>query len=342
MNALPRRGPQHRVSGLDFSTAEAVLKTAALVLVPEDQSQRQAFGKLMPHLYVLRNKGCSFGQLAKLLTELGFNLQLSVVRNYYNEMLVERQDICQERMNEQILLMAEIRKETHGADVAVIAGRVASIMATRRAQTQGQTESKVRSVLGVAQPSSPQAGLDSSASPPARPQTVDLAAARENKKTGLCPVVPVAAEPVTAEQGFGLLNTSPASQAHGKAPMFFHLDDDAPAAPARAAPLAQPPGALRCGKLQAGIPPLKKKPHAPDAVYTEGLLEHPAIAGLMLTLAERVYGASLEIIDAAGELRLETLDEKRFRITWKTPVPMTATSTSSSFTKMDESLFAKR
>ena len=110
------QGPLKRLPHIDFFTAEEVLKSAAIFIVPEDQTQRQAFEKLIPHLYVLRNKD--------LLNQCGFNLQPSTVRDYYRDALAKRMDLCQERMNEQMILLAEIRKQTEGADFSEIVDRV--------------------------------------------------------------------------------------------------------------------------------------------------------------------------------------------------------------------------
>jgi len=43
---------------------------------------------MLPELYVLRDKGCSFEQITTLLNRCGLKLQPSTVKNYYNEMLV--------------------------------------------------------------------------------------------------------------------------------------------------------------------------------------------------------------------------------------------------------------
>ena len=78
----------------------------------------------------------------------------------------------------------------------------------------------------------------------------------------------------------------------------------------------------------------------PDEVYeSTGLLEHPMVPGLMLTRDERVCGALLEIIDLDRVVRSETLDEKRFRILWKKPIPPGYTESRKDFVKMNLSLF---
>lgn len=155
MATLKPRGPIQRMPGSDFSTAEAVLKAAMLLLVPEDITQRQAFEKVMPYLYVLRNKGCSWPQLTKLLADCGFTLQPSSVRGYYSEILATRQDICQERMNEQILMLAEIRKETKGVEVSDISGKVSAMMDRQRSAAAAKIDSMFGSAATVDAPIAP-------------------------------------------------------------------------------------------------------------------------------------------------------------------------------------------
>jgi hypothetical protein len=77
---------------------------------------------------------------------------------------------------------------------------------------------------------------------------------------------------------------------------------------------------LHCLPIPAGIKQLKKQPYTHPSVYQEGELEHPALPGTMLTLDQRLCSTSLEFSDSDGVIRLETLDEKRFRIFWKKPI----------------------
>lgn len=126
-------GPLHRIAGADASTAEEVLKVASFLVAPEDRTQRKTFETLMPYIYVMRNNKYRWAQITKLLNECGFTLQTSAIRSYYHKMLLTSQDLCQARMQEQILLMAEIRKKTKGADLSAIAGIVVAIMDKQRA-----------------------------------------------------------------------------------------------------------------------------------------------------------------------------------------------------------------
>lgn len=317
------RKPLQRVAGPVMATAEAVFKAAMVLLVPEDQTQRKAFETLMPYMYVLRNKGASWEQLTKILKDCGFNLQTSTVRSYYSELLASRLDICQGRMNDQILLMAEVRKETKGTDVSAIAGRVAAIME----QQKTLADPKIDSIFGLGSAAAP------AETPPPMPRApAEPARGAALRATG--PTTPPEGKPPQPKPARPQ-PTPAAKAARGSAQ--FSDDHGAPAIPQ-----LQPVGTVRCKPLQAGIAPLKRKEGVPEAVYAPGELEHPAIPGLMLRLDERLYGTSLELVDEHGEIRLESAEEKRFRIRWRKIVPMTPTMTSESFTKMDESLFKKQ
>lgn len=125
---LSRTGPANKISDVDFLKAENIFISAMSIVVPDDRSQRKAFESLMPYMYVLRNKGCSWAQLTKLLNDCGLKLQPATVRTYYSEMLSSRLDICQEQMNEQILIMAEVRKESMEFDKELTAKRVSAVL----------------------------------------------------------------------------------------------------------------------------------------------------------------------------------------------------------------------
>lgn len=347
-----RTGPLQRVAASDFSTAEEVLKSAALLIVPDDQTQRQAVEKLMPHLYVLRNKGCSWPQLAKLLGECSINLQPSTVRAYYTEMLASRMDICQQRMNEQIALMAAVRSETAGMDLASMTSRVSAVLQ----RLQQSASRKVDSLFGPA----------AAAEPPRPPTRVP--------RPSLPPPPFAHQEDGDDEGGPQDLRVEPRGRGErGPAPQieeppeFLAADDDlvrgaptppvrrppgraAGASPVPKAPPTSPVAAAgsaavrkRVAPLQEGVPPLKKRDGPPAQVYQPGDLEHPAIPGLMLTLDQRLYGAALEYYDVdgddQGEIKIETPDQKRFRVVWRQAVPVTQSRTAGAFTQMDTSLF---
>jgi len=72
-------------------------------------TQKKAFEILIPHLFVLRKKGCSWEQITKLLNDkCGFKLQAATVRTYFSEMARKHSGICQKAMTENILAGAKI------------------------------------------------------------------------------------------------------------------------------------------------------------------------------------------------------------------------------------------
>lgn len=76
-----------------------------------------------------------------------------------------------------------------------------------------------------------------------------------------------------------------------------------------------------CAPLPTERPSLPIRDGVDPICYQPGHLEHPAVAGLLLSLDERIFNGQLEFVCSDGTIRLETLDEKRFRIKWKKPVP---------------------
>jgi len=321
-------GAPKRIGGNDADAAIAVLQVAMLLVVPEDQTQRQVFATLMPYLYVLRNKGCSWPQLTKILVDCGLNFQPATVRTYYSEMLEARQDLCQERMNEQLMVMAEIRKETQGVDMAAITSKVSTVLKERRLSHTA----KVDAVLGL--------GGGVLAERPAGGGAAGRTPSPVVEAAGL----------VNKEDSFGLLNLKPVEQKKTASPGFFNLDDE-PAEPVvqTQKPVATPDAVLSpvlnqrgnpsdskprksgsrpapfvektatdapsleikpkfvCQPLQPDIEELERRARHPDEIYEDGEMEHPYISGLMLSREQRLYGATLEYMDTeSGEILMES------------------------------------
>lgn len=327
--AQPKRGALHRFGATDLSVAGEVLKAATRYLVPEDMTQRQAFKAYMPELYILRNKGCSFAQIASLLADCGFTLQPATVRMYYSEMLAERLDECQRRMNEQILLLAEVRKETNAVDVSTVSDKLAEI---NERQRKAAAE-KIEKLFGVREDQVP--------SPTTNGPTQNALAPREKNPTK--PSAKKNNNPILEDEP-GVPNLSPVATENpgtvsSPSPSSEQKNHSVAQSPAER---PSQPSILRCLPLQAGVKPLTPKANVPAEVYKPGDLEHPAIPGLMLSLEQRLYGVALEYQDLdSGEVLFETMQEKRFRVFWQKPVAMSPSSTSDAFVKMDESLFRK-
>lgn len=350
-----RTGQLHRIQGVDSADAREVLVLAYHAMEPGDQTQRQAFSALMPELYMLRRKGFTFQQITALMVECGFRLQVSTVRNYFSEMLHDRQEECVRRFDEQMVVLAEIHKVTKGAEVSSIAGKVAAITARQ----QGRTNTRVEAVFG------------GGANAPRVVDTMDVVAPGADAPGGRLPEKqsalradppsPASAGEDDVDSGFGLAvrvaSDVPVVSKIGNA--FFDGPGD-PVVPDLSGEVstnlssgvstgvivegnndASGQGRMdswRCLPLQSGVKPLARRAGLPEEVYCEGLLEHPAIAGLMLSLDERLYGALLEI-NENGKSRLETVHEKGFRIKWKKPIPMTPSATAADFVQMNTELF---
>ena len=143
-----KQRPIKLVEVIGLEKAEEMLKSAAVHIVPEFETQKKAFEKLIPQLYVLRNKGCSIQQLTGLLNQCGFDLQPSTVRDYFREGVAKQLDICQERMNEHVVLMKKLRNQKEGAELSEITERFSAAMKQRKIQAA----SKIDAIFGALEP----------------------------------------------------------------------------------------------------------------------------------------------------------------------------------------------
>jgi hypothetical protein len=320
---------QKRPTNLDIDASEAILKAAMALVVPDDLSRRKKFERLMPYIYVLRNKGCSWSQLTSLLIEAGLDLQMSTVKSYYFEMLEGKQDLCQQKMNEQLLLLAEIKEQTSRAEYSSIKERVISQMNQQRIET----EDKVNAALGFKKINGGLVAVPKVSAP--FPQPVDVAPTIIKKSAQ--DTIDEKSNEVDDVGSFGLLNTKKTAatgNTSAKKPTF--LENQSNIGTVRNSDNGVQ-RAFICCPLHGGVTPLKKRDTVEDSVYSEGLLEHPAIDGLLLTLDQRLYGAYLEYKNTVtGEIITEDGTEKRFRILWQKPIKM---ASNSDFTKMNVNLF---
>ena len=374
-----RNGPVKRVNDDDFIRAENILINAMHVIVPDDRSQRKVFEALMPYLYVLRNKGCSWAQLTRMLAECKIKLQPSTVSSYYSEMLASRLDVCQEQMNEQILLMAEVRKETNKVALEATAKRVAAVLAARN----DSVSAVVDDFFGVNKKSPTPVTNNATALP-------EPEAKAENKKP--------AQSADQDDDSFGLLNIAPSNKAQSGSTGFLNLDNndtlappdtaeaskavevvEAPKTPKQrktmpgdfspaaenttqltaqvtaqavfAAPTAAVPSPVVpevknkfiCLPLEPGVESWDKREGVPPEVYMPGDMEHPFIEGLMLSMKARIYKPALEYENVVTGVRhLESTEARAFRIKWRKPMKLAPSSTSGDFMKLDPTLFNKQ
>ncbi len=308
--AKPKNTPLHRIPSSDFSTAEEVLKAAALLVEPDDQTQRRAFSKLMPHLYVLRSKGCSYRQLTVMLSQCGFRLQPSTVRDYFNEALATRMDICKAQLDDHLATVADFRSEKN-SDLSDIADRISAV----KRQQKILTSSKLDDLFGAATVAQDEAVVPVSASVPTAAVVASGAA-----ETG-----------VVSAAGFGLLDLV-ADKEISSASGAVDGGDVVPVAPLV-------PPCLTCLPIQEGLTPIQHMALVPAFAREPGDLEHPCIDGLMLNLEQRMSPLALEYTNEKGEIFQEDNREKRFRSMWKKPIPPTISSTDKNFTVMNMALF---
>ena len=320
MGITSRQGPQHKLAGGELPVAKGLFEAAALLMTPENLKQRKAFEELMPHIYVLVEKGFSMLQITKLLNEAGFKYQPSTVKVYYNELLASRMDICQQRMTEQILLMDEIRKETVNVGAASgIRSRVQAMLDKQRASVTSKIDSVIGPVAGpasvvstspsaIAQSKSPLSFVDS---------PITAKAEGGSKKTGLHPAPLIQAKPVTIRNN-DITPTASHIKPDWQNKVVFQKEE---------IPSVHLP--LRCSVLSADVESFKQRDDVEEHVYLPGDLEHPYLPGVMLSLEQRMSSVALEFVNTEnGEVRKETSDEKRFRVLWRKPIPMTISSSS--------------
>lgn len=107
---------------------------------------------------------------------------------------------------------------------------------------------------------------------------------------------------------------------------------------------------LLCLPVKDGIKNLERRAGIAKEVYSEVMMEHPTIPGLMLSLEERLYGGYLEIWEAEtgevsgetlGEVRDETSKEKLWRVQWKKPIARSESRTGKDHVPMNMGLFKK-
>lgn len=112
--------------------------------------------------------------------------------------------------------------------------------------------------------------------------------------------------------------------------------------PAAPDPVAAPTRKLLCGPIPEDTPLMEPLANTVPEFSQEGDLEHTAISGLILNRTQRMATITLEYTDENGEVFSETPHQKRFRLTWRKPIPTTPSATAANFTKMDMSIFGNK
>ena len=324
-----------RVQIEDIDGIRQAFQMAYLTQEPSERSQRQTVKALLPEIYMLRNKGYAFKDIAAFMNSSikNFQLQPSTIRIYFTEMLLGRTDECIARLNDQMIILSEVGKLTKGAEISMIAAKAAAIMEKRRAISS----KKIDAVYGL---------QDDSATDGLVVQPV--AAATPLKKItaaqSAAPPAPIVADFVGSEYGLVASvgqETTPSSElVPSRANAFFDApaDIDVVVDVIESSLPTEIQAQITCLPLRDGVKPLAKRTDLGEEFYSDAMLEHSAIPGLWLSLDARIYGALLEM-EEDGKVRLESVQEKSFRIRWAKPIPETPSSTSGNFVKMDLSLF---
>jgi hypothetical protein len=329
------RNARQRVDGISLDEGRELLRRVHLTVTPNSLSLRKTIKELIPEIYLLHSQGFDFAQIAGFLGQINIKIQVGTLKTYYHEFIAKKMALCLERMNEQLLILNEIKKETAGHDSRVVSKEVAAAVV----QQKTSIRNRVDRILSKHQEQDYAAKSD------------DI---KKNDVTESKPVVTskkfspkIDTSPFEGE--FDLLtDTGPVKSAKSNIfsgegePEIPDLSMEiSPSKNSNVAAASPPHSRLQCGKLQTGVKELSRRPGVPDEVYDEELiLEHPAIPGLLLTKAQRLYGAQLELIDESGQTALESPRfEQHFRIKWQKPIPVMEGKTSKNFTQMDESLF---
>jgi hypothetical protein len=362
ISGVQKTKPIHRLTGADATNAAAILEKAALLVMPEDQTQRRFFGELMPQIYVLRRKNWSWPQITDVLINCGFKLATSTTKGYFYEFLAERMDACQEKMTEQILVMADVRGEIRSQSMEDAKRALLDDANKKRTPVHTSVESDNDKTTAIDKipsgadrkysdelPKVPVAGHGQ--------QVEKSASGTDRKNSDELPKVPVAGHGQQVEKSASGADRKYSDELP-KVPVAGHgqqveksasgtdrkNSDELPKVPLL---VKEEVGAVDkkvvlvgCGPLVHDAPKQQRRIGIPDTVFEVGMLEHPAVPGLLLSKDERVYGLRLNFIDKNGFGRQETINEHRFRVLWQQPIKRVETKTDPNFVVFDKELFS--
>lgn len=322
----------------DVNGIEKALQLAALTLTPDEVSGRSLINRLMPHLFTLRKKGFSFKALTKVINDAIGNttakLQPSTIKAYYNEFIVDRIDDCTEQLKKSTKMIAEIEKSTPSSDPELLAEGIRLRAATLSRPSGAEAMNRVL------------AGQANSA-PALEPETPLVEKKFERPSGAAAPPAPR----LTSEMensGLVIPKKEPTSQiaAASKTPEASSPPASKQAAQAPSANTGG--GAALSPEVVCTTIPTAEMLHPstsdvfmnnPQAFFSEAILEHPAISGLMLTSKQRMCKSRLGYKSNGSDLT-ETVSQMAARVTWKQSLRTSPSKTESHFVKMDTTLFA--
>jgi hypothetical protein len=113
MKRVKPTGPLRRLTSDDYFVIKRVLAITARIGIPNDQTQRKAFKKMVPTIFAVRKKtGATFQEITTLFNKCGFALKQSTVRSYYAQFLPLLQKECEAMVQELTLEEEKLGAET--------------------------------------------------------------------------------------------------------------------------------------------------------------------------------------------------------------------------------------
>lgn len=348
---VQQRRPREKFT--DASEIEQAFELAAVTLKPEELSGRQLIHRLMPSLYALRKKGFSFVQIARVFNEAvggTARLQVATLKAYYNEFIVERLDECEEKLREAVKVTAQVEKLTSKSAQVLVAEAVelkTSMMAGKNSAAErligAQTQrAALTGGMGIEASQPPPPAAEKKEGPPAE-------AAKSPSATG-------GNAQIKGEGGVGSapyfdldeipIPSAPSARAVGTKEEGAQIQN-APGADSELNHFgAQNPNSL---PLVCTTEPTPETIHptnsdtfdgVPQIFFSESVLEHPAIPGLMLTKAQRMYNNRLRYTSGESEL-IETVPQMGKRVKWRKAQKQSESRTQNDFVAMNTTLFQK-
>lgn len=114
-----------RVSTSEVAEMKENLISQFLSAEPVWLTQRRAFKKMMPEIYVYREiEGFSFKQITSMLTSYGLKLSVSSVQTYYGHYFEYVEKECASELEKLIQLREKIRKEFEDEELSMMVGKL--------------------------------------------------------------------------------------------------------------------------------------------------------------------------------------------------------------------------
>jgi hypothetical protein len=339
------KSPRQKIGNIDRRAITRTMEIAAIAVDPDEYTYRSVFRDTMPKLYVMRARGLSFRQIHWMLQQSGFPIALTTLRTYYYEYLPGMMAECQKYLKKSHKIIADADKAAAVTDRTP--QRQATVLATRAAMTADidtRAASQINAITAIrgSAAGTPMAP-DTAASPAnAGPATPTPALAPFPSVGSGNPMHPAVPSPAASTRAFARGLHQPALDAPGSAATASPTrGGTAATTSSQQLPAAGAPGGLRCT-----TEPLESQIEIgeglPAEVFSDAVLEHPAIPALMLTRAQRLFIGRLEYRNAAGSPCLEKGTEMMNRREWTPAVPPSVGRTSGDFVELDTTIIGRR